>query len=208
MRFDKWILGLSSVVIISTACNERPRYSEAPPPVTNTAEPARPMETAKPAERLNNERTATAHFKAKTGGSLTGDVEIREIENATGKLTIKLSSAKPGTYAVYAFDTTDCAAIPMMNTASNSTSQSDKTNAETAKKLLDLGQITVSADGKGRIEVATGMYDPNNNLDRLDKKAIGIYERHEGKPLTGTSTSKTAEACGIVTVEKASEITG
>jgi hypothetical protein len=170
-------------------------------------------DTNKPGDKLTDKSALTkkefavARINSNGALSFTGTAKIHDAVKSSGLVTINLKSSTPGDYVVKVFDTSDCRAVPMVDVASNKISLGDEANAKTPDILADLGELTVGKDGTGYVDASlTNVKASIDGIPSFDNKAVAFFAK-KAEPgstrVSGTTTAKSAVACGILSTATA-----
>jgi superoxide dismutase, Cu-Zn family len=174
------VLGVSSLWLALAACGAS--QEAAPPPATPAAEAAPAAAGSDPA----NSKTLEVAFQPKSGSQLSGKATLTETPEGV-KVALALEGLAPGEHGAHVHEKGDCSAPDGASAGGhfNPASNPHALPTGTPRHLGDLGNITISADGKGTLEiVAAGANlkdgDPNSFVGR----AIIVHEKQDdgGQP--------------------------
>jgi superoxide dismutase, Cu-Zn family len=187
------IVYISSMIALG-ACASSQQSSE--PPATPEAAPA---ESAGATGESADGKTVHATFESKSGSQLAGTATLTETADGV-KVHVELDNVPPGEHGAHVHEKGDCSAPDgssaggHFNPASNPHALPDNT----PRHLGDLGNVTISADGKGTIDAVA----PGANLKEGDPasflgKAIIIHEKQDdgGQP-TGNAGGRIG--CAVI----------
>jgi Cu-Zn family superoxide dismutase len=167
-------LCVSSVALALTACGG------------SSAPPAAPAAEAAPAADSSPGKTIEVAVQPKSGSSLSGKATLTETPEGV-KVTLALEGLPPGEHGAHVHETGDCSAPDGASAGGhfNPAGNPHALPTGTPRHLGDLGNIAISPDGKGTLDiVAPGANlkegDPNSFLGR----AIIVHEKQDdgGQP--------------------------
>jgi Cu-Zn family superoxide dismutase len=173
-------LCVSSVLLALTACGG----SSTPPPAAPAAEAAPASDSAPAASAAG--KTVEVAVQPKSGSSLSGKATLTETPEGV-KVTLALEGLPPGEHGAHVHEKGDCSAADGSSAGGhfNPANNPHALPTGTPRHLGDLGNITISPDGKGTLDiVAPGANlkegDPNSFLGR----AIIVHEKQDdgGQP--------------------------
>jgi superoxide dismutase, Cu-Zn family len=172
------VLGVSSLWLALCACGAS--QEAAPPPATPAAEGApAPTDSA-------SSKTIEVAFQPKSGSQLSGKATLTETSEGV-KVALALEGLPPGEHGAHVHEKGDCSAPDGASAGGhfNPASNPHALPTGTPRHLGDLGNISISPDGKGTLEiVAAGANlkdgDPNSFVGR----AIIVHEKQDdgGQP--------------------------
>jgi len=181
LGFGFRVLGVSSLgVLFVLACGGS--TENAPPPAT----PAEAASAAAPAAESAAGKTVEVTFQPKSGSSLSGKATLTETADGV-KVDLALEGLPPGEHGAHVHEKGDCSAADGSSAGGhfNPASNPHALPTGTPRHLGDLGNVTISPDGKGTLDiVAPGANlkdgDPNSFLG----KAIIVHEKQDdgGQP--------------------------
>lgn len=159
-----------------------------PPEVASSSTPApEPAASTKPAEPAQDYGSpVTVAIAAKSGSKLKGTAQF-EPSAAGVKISVELADAPPGAHGAHIHQTADCSDKEAKNAGDhfNPTMHDHGLPPTDMRHLGDLGNIEVSKDGKGHLEITV----TSANMKRGDKmsfldRAIIIHEKPDngGQP--------------------------
>jgi Cu-Zn family superoxide dismutase len=197
------IVSISSLLAFG-ACGGSQASSEPPatPEAAAATTPASGTEAtteAAPAGSTEGEKTVHASFESKSGSTLTGTATLTETADGV-KVRVELDNVPPGEHGAHVHEKGDCSAPDGSSAGGhfNPASHPHALPENTPRHLGDLGNVSVSGDGKGTIDiVATGANlkegDPNSFLG----KAIIVHEKKDdgGQP-TGNAGGRIG--CAVI----------
>ena len=175
-------LCFSSALLALTACGGS--KDSAPPPATPAAEAA-PGAASAGAESAAG-KTIEVTFQPKSGSTLSGKATLSETPDGV-KVALALEGLPPGEHGAHVHEKGDCSAPDGASAGGhfNPAGNPHALPTGTPRHLGDLGNIAISPDGKGTLDiVATGANlkdgDPNSFLGR----AIIVHEKQDdgGQP--------------------------
>jgi Cu-Zn family superoxide dismutase len=148
---------------------------------------AEPAASAKPAEPEQDHGTrATVAIESKSGSKLKGTAQF-EPSAAGVKINVEITDAPPGAHGAHIHQTADCSDKEAKSAGDhfNPTMHDHGLPPTDTRHLGDLGNIEVSKDGKGHLEITVA----SANMKRGDKlsfmdRAIIIHEKPDngGQP--------------------------
>jgi Cu-Zn family superoxide dismutase len=174
------VLGVSSLCWALSACGGG--KEAAPPPATPAAEAAPAPAAAEPA----GAKTVEVAFQPKSGSQVSGKATLTETPEGV-KVVLTLAGLPPGEHGAHVHEKGDCSAPDGASAGGHFNPASNPHALPTGnpRHLGDLGNITISPDGKGTLEiVAAGANlkdgDPNSFVGR----AIIVHEKQDdgGQP--------------------------
>jgi len=181
LGFGFRVLGVSSLgALFVLACGGS--TENAPPPAT----PAEAASAAAPAAESAAGKTVEVTFQPKSGSSLSGKATLTETADGV-KVALALEGLPPGEHGAHVHEKGDCSAADGSSAGGhfNPASNPHALPTGTPRHLGDLGNVTISPDGKGTLDiVAPGANlkdgDPNSFLG----KAIIVHEKQDdgGQP--------------------------
>lgn len=173
-------LCVSSVVLALAACGG----SSSPPPATPASEAAPAADSAPAASTAG--KTVEVAVQPKSGSSLSGKATLTETPEGVD-VKLALEGLPPGEHGAHVHEKGDCSAADGSSAGGhfNPASNPHALPTGTPRHLGDLGNVTISPDGKGTLDiVAPGANlkdgDPNSFLG----KAIIVHEKQDdgGQP--------------------------
>jgi len=173
-------LCVSSVVLALAACGG----SSSPPPATPASEAAPAADSAPAASTAG--KTVEVAVQPKSGSSLSGKATLTETPEGVD-VKLALEGLPPGEHGAHVHEKGDCSAADGASAGGhfNPAGNPHALPTGTPRHLGDLGNITISPDGKGTLDiVAPGANlkegDPNSFLGR----AIIVHEKQDdgGQP--------------------------
>ena len=193
---------ISSLLALG-ACASSQQSSE--PPATPEAEPgaasaeSQAATEALPAGSTAGEKTVRATFESKSGSQLTGTATLTESADGV-KVHVELDHVPPGEHGAHVHEKGDCSA-PDGSSAGGHFNPASHPHAlpdGTPRHLGDLGNVTISADGKGTIDtVAPGANLKEGDANSFLGKAIIVHEKKDdgGQP-TGNAGGRIG--CAVI----------
>jgi Cu-Zn family superoxide dismutase len=193
-----WICCTAALIAASVSCGgtqkseAMPASSESMPPALPPADAvssaaAEPAASAKPAEPEQDHGTrATVAIESKSGSKLKGTAQF-EPSAAGVKINVEITDAPPGAHGAHIHQTADCSDKEAKSAGDhfNPTMHDHGLPPTDTRHLGDLGNIEVSKDGKGHLEITVA----SANMKRGDKlsfmdRAIIIHEKPDngGQP--------------------------
>jgi Cu-Zn family superoxide dismutase len=181
LGFGFRVLGVSSLgALLMLACGGSKESAPAP------ATPADAASAAPPAAESAGGKTVEVTFQPKSGSNLSGKATLTETAEGV-KVDLALEGLPPGEHGAHVHEKGDCSAADGSSAGGhfNPASNPHALPTGTPRHLGDLGNITISPDGKGTLDiVAPGANlkdgDPNSFLG----KAIIVHEKQDdgGQP--------------------------
>jgi hypothetical protein len=154
-------------------------------------------------------QAVTAKLSSKGSLTFTGTAKVHDLTDSGGLVTINLTNSTPGVYSAYLFDSDSCADVPMMD-ASGNISTGDSANGKKADKIADAGEITVGSDGTGYLDASLTNVR-STAVRSLENKVVALFSKKpepSNTKVTGTTTSRGLEACGVLTTAKIDDTAG
>jgi Cu-Zn family superoxide dismutase len=152
-----YCVALFAATVLISACggNQEAEERETPAPAeeTTSESPAgNPAGTSPAGLGL----TATATIEARSGSSLTGTATFAEVAEGV-RVVIEVAGAPPGDHAVHVHENGDCSAPDASSAGSHFNPENHAHGGpHTAERHPgDFGNLTVGADGTGRLELVT-----------------------------------------------------
>ena len=182
-----WLLVLAVVVV---GCS-RPGDDQADAAATPAT--AEPTETSQP-------RTATAALEAKSDSSLTGTAVFTEQEGSI-TLSVELQNADPGVHAIHLHEVGDCSAADGTSAGGhwNPTSEDHGKWGSPPHHLGDLGNVTVSEDGTGVLElVSMGWSMGTGETNDIVGKAVIVHAGEDDFTSQPTGAAGGRIGCGVI----------
>jgi superoxide dismutase, Cu-Zn family len=190
---------ISSLSLLALgACASSQQSSEPPATPEAPAEPAATGEAA-PEAAPGGEKSVHTTFESKSGSQLSGTATLTETADGV-KVHVELDNVPPGEHGAHVHEKGDCSAPDgssaggHFNPASNPHALPDNT----PRHLGDLGNVTISADGKGIIDtVAPGANLKDGDPSSFLGKAIIVHEKKDdgGQP-TGNAGGRIG--CAVI----------
>lgn len=147
------------------------------------------------------QRSAKAEFETAPGVELKGNAEFTS--TAGGVLArVQIEDATPGKHGIHVHEKGDCSDIPGKSMGSHFAPDGHDHGlpGTPARHLGDLGNIEVSADGKGQLEIEAATATLDDGPRTFAGKALVIHEKEDVG--TGPSgDSGTPIACAIIEAE-------
>jgi Cu-Zn family superoxide dismutase len=181
LGFGFRVLGVSSLgALLMLACGGSTENAPAP------ATPADAASAAPPAAESAGGKTVEVTFQPKSGSNLSGKATLTETAEGV-KVDLALEGLPPGEHGAHVHEKGDCSAADGSSAGGhfNPASNPHALPTGTPRHLGDLGNINISPDGKGTLDiVAPGANlkdgDPNSFLG----KAIIVHEKQDdgGQP--------------------------
>lgn len=196
-----WVLGTATLFAAFIGCGGAQKSEAMPATSESTLPPAPPppavMSSSTPApESPAAEKTAepaldygspvAVPIVARSGSKLKGTAQF-EPSAAGVKISVELSDAPPGAHGAHIHQTADCSDKEAKNAGDhfNPTMHDHGLPPTDTRHLGDLGNIEVSKDGKGHLEITV----TSANMRRGDKmsfidRAIIVHEKPDngGQP--------------------------
>lgn len=182
LGFGFRVLGVSSLGALFSLLACGGSNESAPPPAT----PADAASAAAPASESAGGKTVEVTFQPKSGSTLSGKATLTETAEGV-KVDLALEGLPPGEHGAHVHEKGDCSAADGSSAGGhfNPASNPHALPTGTPRHLGDLGNITISPEGKGTLDiVAPGANlkdgDPNSFLG----KAIIVHEKQDdgGQP--------------------------
>ncbi|HVZ30780.1 MAG TPA: superoxide dismutase family protein [Polyangiaceae bacterium] len=181
LGFGFRVLGVSWLgALFALACGGSTENAPAP------ATPAEAASAAAPATESAGGKTVEVSFQPKSGSNLSGKATLTETPEGV-KVDLVLEGLPPGEHGAHVHEKGDCSAADGSSAGGhfNPAGNPHALPTGTPRHLGDLGNIAISADGKGTLDiVAPGANlkegDPNSFLG----KAIIVHEKQDdgGQP--------------------------
>ena len=181
LGFGFRVLGVSSLgALLVLACGGSTENAPAP------ATPADAASATAPAAESAAGKTVEVTFQAKSGSNLSGKATLAETAEGV-KVALALEGLPPGEHGAHVHEKGDCSAADGSSAGGhfNPANNPHALPTGTPRHLGDLGNIAISPDGKGTLDiVAPGANlkdgDPNSFLG----KAIIVHEKQDdgGQP--------------------------
>ncbi len=166
---------LASLLVLVSAC-EKP--GEAPP--------------------AGEAKSARADIVGKADSKLEGSVTFTEVEGGV-KIVVDLKGAPPGDHGCHVHEKADCSAADFKTSGGhfNPDSKNHGRPTDAEHHAGDLGNITVKADGTGRLELTSKDLTVKDGTHSVIGKGIIIHEKADdfGQP-TGNAGARIG--CGEI----------
>jgi Cu-Zn family superoxide dismutase len=174
------VLGVSSLCWVLSACGGA--QEAAPPPATPAAEAAPAAAAAEPAAA----KTVEVSFQPKSGSQLSGKATLTETPEGV-KVVLALEGLPPGEHGAHVHEKGDCSAPDGASAGGHFNPAGNPHALPTGnpRHLGDLGNITISPDGKGTLEiVAAGANLKDGDPNSFAGRAIIVHEKQDdgGQP--------------------------
>jgi hypothetical protein len=226
MKLNKLVVLSLAVVPLVFACKDRtnnPRTTgsrESNYPGTATGRESNPTTGVMPSERnpsanVNKETSnEVANAKINSKGSLTftGTAKVHDVTAAGGSVTLNLTGSSPGVYMVRIFETSDCSQVPMLDTTSGKIATGDQASGTKPDIIAEAGEITVGSDGTGYVDgTLTNVKSGSSTVKSFDNKVVALFAKKPepaSTKVSGTTTAKGPEACGVLSTALADQTAG
>jgi Cu-Zn family superoxide dismutase len=144
----------ASAVASSCAPKQETATRETPAPAQQTPPPAESPAAGTSLAGVGHKATAT--IEARSGSTLTGTATFTEEADGV-RVVVEVAGAPPGDHAVHVHEKGDCSAPDASSAGSHfNPNHVDHGGPHTAVRHPgDFGNLTVGADGKGRLELVT-----------------------------------------------------
>jgi Cu-Zn family superoxide dismutase len=182
-----WVLVLAVVIV---GCS---RQAEDPGDQTATPATGEPKEASQP-------RTASAVLEAKSDSSLTGTAVFTEKEGFI-TLTVELQNTAPGVHALHIHEVGDCSAADGTSAGGhwNPTAEDHGKWGTPPHHLGDLGNLTVSEDGTGLLElVSMGWSMGTGEANDIVGKAVVVHAGQDDFTSQPTGAAGGRIGCGVI----------
>jgi Cu-Zn family superoxide dismutase len=183
-----------SSVLALVACGGSQKSSDTPAAPEAAPAEAAPNESAgaegsaeaTPAGSEAAGKTVHVSFEAKSNSKLTGTGTLTETAEGV-KVELALENVPPGEHGAHVHEKGDCSAPDGTSAGGhfNPASNPHALPETNPRHLGDLGNVTISADGKGTIDiVAPGANLKDNDPNSFLGKAIIVHEKKDdgGQP--------------------------
>ena len=190
---------------------DRKRADEAMPPASEPDEPAGDPPTVKAMPRADDASApvvptrgmrAEAELEAADGQKIEGEAEF--YDTGTGvRVVAEIEDAKPGLHGIHVHERGDCSNIKGKSMGGHFAPEGHDhaLPAEaTARHLGDLGNIEVTEDGEGRLEVTVPRANlkPGDAKSFLGKALVIHMGKDSGKSKQPSGDSGDPIACGVI----------
>lgn len=175
----RWsVLGVSWLGWALTACGAS---QEAGPPPATAA-----VEAAPTAPAPDTAKTLEVAFQPKSGSNLSGKATLTESPEGV-KVALTLAGLPPGEHGAHVHEKGDCSAADGSSAGGHFNPAGNPHALPTGnpRHLGDLGNITISPDGKGTLEiVAAGANLKDGDPNSFAGRAIIVHEKQDdgGQP--------------------------
>lgn len=186
----------ASALAWSCAQKHETATHETPPPAKQTPAPESPAAGTTPA---GVGHTAKATIESRSGSTLTGTATFTEQADGV-HVVIEVAGAPPGDHAVHVHEKGDCSAPDASSAGSHfNPGHVDHGGPHTAVHHPgDFGNMTVGADGKGRLELVTKDLTVGESPISVVGLAIIVHEKpDEFTQPVGNAGGRIG--CGVIT---------
>jgi len=161
-------------------------------PAESAPAPAAPAAAAAP-------RTIEVPIEAKSGSKLSGKAVLTETEGGV-HVVLTLEGVEPGEHGAHVHEKGDCSAPPFTSAGGHFNPQNkDHGLPGTDKRHLgDLGNITVTKDGKGSLDITApgANLKPNDPNSYVGRAIIVHAKKDDGGQPTGNAGGRVG--CGVI----------
>lgn len=146
----------ATALISSCGGNKEAEQRETPAPAGETTSSDSPAGSTAGTTPAGMGHTATATIEARSGSSLTGTATFTEVADGV-RVVVEVAGAPPGDHAVHVHENGDCSAPDASSAGSHFNPEHHAHGGpHTAERHPgDFGNLTVGADGTGRLELVT-----------------------------------------------------
>ncbi|HYQ17791.1 MAG TPA: superoxide dismutase family protein [Polyangiaceae bacterium] len=193
---------------VMAACASQPAEPAAAPEVPPAAPPAADApatpaaattEAAKPEAAAATPRSIEVPIEAKSGSKLSGKATLTETEGGVHVL-LSLEGVEPGEHGAHVHEKGDCSAADGASAGGHFNPQSKDHGLPGAEKrhLGDLGNITISKDGKGSLDITApgANLKPNDPASFVGRSIIVHAKKDDGGQPTGNAGGRVG--CGVI----------
>jgi len=175
-RFVPILIGLALATYASTAAAVDPATSTTAPP----------------------KKVATAKVEGRSNVAVAGEATFTEVKDGV-KLSLTLTGVPPGVHAVHLHEKGDCSAPDAMSAGGHFNPTSVAHGAPTADPhhAGDFGNMTVGADGKGKIDLTTKMLTVADGPNSVVGRAIIIHASEDDMKTQPTGNAGGRIGCGV-----------
>lgn len=204
-----WTLALTTCALLYAGCDRNRDRGEGrgelgaqgQGPVEPAPEPAM---TPASRERADppKERRAEADLEAAAGHDIDGEAKFYDTGSGV-RIVAELEDAAPGSHGIHIHEKGDCSNIKgeSMGAHFAPAGREHALPGETkARHLGDLGNIEVSKDGKGRLEITIqgANLKPGDENSFLGKAVVVHMSKDTGKSKQPSGGSGVPIACGVI----------
>lgn len=143
--------------------------------------------------------SAKATIESRSGSTVTGAATFTEKKGGGVHLVVEVSGATPGEHAVHLHEKGDCSAPDAASAGGHFNPTGVPHAAPTAEKhhAGDFGNMTVGADGKGRLELDSSMLTLAPGDRSVRGHAIIIHEKVDDLKTQPTGNAGGRVGCGV-----------
>jgi Cu-Zn family superoxide dismutase len=164
---------------------------EAPPPATSAAAAAAPAAAAP--------RSIEVPIEAKSGSKVSGKAVLTETEGGV-HIVLTLEGLDAGEHGAHVHEKGDCSAADGASAGGHFNPQSKDHGLPGSDKrhLGDLGNITISKDGKGSLDITApgANLKPSDPLSFVGRSIIVHAKKDDGGQPTGNAGGRVG--CGVI----------
>lgn len=146
-------------------------------------------------------RSATAKLESRSGSSVTGSATFTQTSEGV-QVEIEIDGASEGPHGLHLHETGDCSAPDATSAGGhwNPTSEQHGDLAASSHHAGDLGNITVDADGKGRVTHTNPSWSigPAEGKHDVVGKAVVFHASADDLQSQPAGNSGARQACGVV----------
>lgn len=180
-RRGLWLLGASCFVLVS-ACQAAP-----------TAEDAEDL------AGIARGRAMRVKLTPRCGADVTGEVVFRQIGDSV-RVTAWVSGASPGEHGIHIHESGDCSDHDFSAAGDhfNPTGEPHACPPEVHRHAGDLGNITIGADGKGRLDLTTDLISLTGGDRSIRNRAVILHDGADDCTSQPSGNSGGRLACGVI----------
>jgi Cu-Zn family superoxide dismutase len=143
---------------------------------------------------------AQTTLEARSGSKVTGKAVFTELPSGGVKVEVWIENAAPGTHGIHLHEKGDCSA-PDASSAGphfNPSGNPHAGPADASHHNGDWGNMTIGADGKGRLELTSDMLTVKPGPNSVVGKAVVFHEKADDLKSQPSGDAGGRLACGVV----------
>jgi superoxide dismutase, Cu-Zn family len=143
---------------------------------------------------------ASATIESRSGSTVTGTASFEQVGNKV-KVVVEISGATAGEHGLHIHEKGDCS-DPAAKSAGDhfNPAKSEHGGPEKSSHHAgDFGNMTIAADGKGRLEIELGSISVGQGDTAIVGRAIVFHEKPDDLTTQPSGNSGVRQGCGVIT---------
>ncbi len=143
---------------------------------------------------------ARATIESRSGSTVRGWAAFKDRSTGGVRIEVHIENAPPGVHGLHVHERGDCSAPDASSAGAhfNPGGMSHAAPSETRRHAGDLGNITIGANGTGRLELVSDLLTVRSGPNAVVGKAVIFHEKADDMRTQPTGDAGGRLGCGVV----------